>query len=465
MCSTALKIRLDDEDESLVEVALLGWIPASIILFACLPPLRALVLTYVGAWLMLPMAKISIQGFWDLDKVVAANVGALLGAVLFATHTLRGFRIQTGDVLVVAFCGCGLLSSVDNGRGFYDGVSAFSQELFYFGIPFLLGRIIVKGRGEFLEASRMMVFAAAVYAVFALWEWRMSPQIHQTLYGVFQHQFIQHYRWGFYRPILCFPHALSLGMFMAWASVLAFWLYRSRQLGPMLGIPAEVFVALPIAGLLASMSLSPWGLAIIALAMLYSWQRSRNRIWLYGPVLFVTIWMAGRFTGATDGRWLTALAANVSTERADSLQYRIDAESLILDNVKKQPILGFGRGKQQTGQEENTRPLANDGLWVIMVGRYGLVGLGLFFAWWCWPLMMARSASRELEANPAIMVQLVGIGIEAMNFMFNGVTSPLVTLMCGGVVSSLLVLQRRRTTGGAYRSGLHQQRGAMMLVE
>lgn len=425
----------------MVEVALLGWIPVCIILFACLRPVQALVFSYVGAWLILPMFKVQVQGFWDLDKAVGPNVGAVLGIAMFAPHVLRGFRFQLVDLMVLLFCSCAMASSVSSGLGAYDGVSAFFQEMFYFGTPFLLGRIVIRGRAELLEASRILVAAASIYALFALWEWRMSPQIHSTLYGQFQHKFQQHHRWGFFRPIVCFPHALSLGMFMAWTSVMAFWLHRSGRLGSMLGLPPQVFVALPLLGLLASMSMSPWGLAAIAVGLLFLWQRTKKRYWLALPVLFVTVWIAGRYTGVTDGKWLTEVAAQISAERADSLQYRIDAETAYVEAAKKSPVLGFGRGKQWVGQDENVKRLASDGLWVIMVGRYGLVGLSLFFLWWCWPLIMANHANRELETDPAMMAQLVAIGIEAMNFMFNGATSPLVTLMSGGLVSGLVILQ------------------------
>lgn len=426
----------------MVEVALFGWIAVCLILFACLTPVRALTFSYVGGWLILPMLKISVQGFVDLDKIVSANIGALLGTILFAPHVLRGYRIHFVDVAVLLFCTSTFVSSMANGLGAYDGLSSAFQGMLYFGFPFLLGRLIIRNRADFLEASRIMVAAAAVYAVFALWEWRMSPQIHSTLYGVFQHRFIQHHRWGFFRPILCFPHALSLGMFMAWASALAIWLHRSGRLGPILGVPPPVLVALPVLGLLASMSMSPWALAAAALALLFFWQKSGRRIWLAAPLFFVVVWMAGRYTGTTDGKWLIALAAGVSAERADSLQYRIEAETAVLDNARQKPAFGYGRGKHQAGQEENARRFASDGLWIIMLGRYGLVGLSLFFLWWCWPLLMVRHAGRELESDPAMMAQLVAIGIEAMNFMFNGVTSPPMTLLCGGLVSSLIQLRK-----------------------
>ena len=49
----------------------------------------------------------------------------------------------------------------------------------------------------------------------------MSPQIHRTLYGYFQHVFVQFERGGYWRPVVCFNHALDLGRFFAFAAFLA----------------------------------------------------------------------------------------------------------------------------------------------------------------------------------------------------------------------------------------------------
>ncbi len=427
----------------MADVALLGWIPVCVILFACLAPAQALALSYLGGWLFLPMLRIPIEGFWDLDKVITTNAGAMLGTVVFASKTLRHYRLTMADWALLLFAGSACLSSVANGLGLYDGISSSTRELFYYAVPFCLGRAILKDRHQLLQASRMMVLGAAAYAVLALWEWRMSPQIHSTLYGVFQHRFLQHHRWGFFRPIVCFPHALSLGMFMGWASLQAVWLYRAGRLGSVWSVPPFVLLALPLLGLLTSMSIAPWGLFCTGVVLLYLWHRTSSRSWLLLPVLFVLAWMIGRFSGYTDGKWLVSAAAKISADRAESLGYRIDSETIVLDNAKRSPVFGFGRGKHQTGQEEVGR-LASDGLWVILVGRYGLVGLTLFYIWWYWPLVLGRSAHRTLETDPALMVQLVTVVLESVNFLFNGVTSPVVTLMCGGAVTCLLALQRHR---------------------
>ena len=430
--------------------AILAWVPLAAGFFAVLRPARALVSAYLLAWLFLPMARIPIQGFWDVDKVLACNVGVLLGVLLFCPGRLRSYRPGAPDFFLLAFAGGACVTSVMNGLGLHDGVSSLTHKVLYYAVPFWLGRAVVRDRRDFLEAGRLIAYGAALYAVLAVWEWRMSPQIHKTLYGFFQHGWIQHFRWGFYRPIVCFPHALGLGMFFAWTSLLSLGLLRAGHLRPVLGIPPIAIAALPLLGLLTSMSLGPWGLFLVGIGLLVWWSQTRRRRVVWIPVVFALVWMAGRYTGMTRGQWLVSAAASVSPQRAGSLQYRVDAETLLLERAKQRPIFGWGGWGRNRARDERGRDLvATDGLWIIFVGSYGLVGLACFYLWWCWPLLMSRRSSRDLERDPMLMPLLIAIGLQAVNLLFNGFLSPVLILMSGAVVTAMI--QVNPTVQGAAR--------------
>ena len=443
-------------------VVLIGWIPVCALFFAVFRPVRALTLAYLLGWLVLPVAAISIRGFWDIDKILATNMAVVLGTALFCRRQFRGYRVTVADLAIMVFA-CGTcVTSVVNGLGIYDGVSASTHQLFYYAVPFLLGRAFMKDRRDLLDASRMVVCGAALYAILAIWEWRMSPQIHRVLYGTFPHTWAQHYRWGHYRPIVCFPHALGLGVFMTWTSLLGVQLYRAGRLRSVMGVPPIAIVGLPLLGLLTSMSIGPWGLFVIGVGVLMYWTGRRRRWVIWVPVLFATLWMAGRYAGVTDGRWMTSAVAKVSEPRAGSLQYRIDAETLLLARAKQRPILGWGGwGRNRARDIEGRDMVATDGLWVIFAGTYGLVGLAAFYVWWCWPLWMTRGSTALLERDAVLPPLLVGIGLQAINLLFNGFLSPVLTLMNGGVVTSMLRLgQEARAVAprrAARSSGAGQQ--------
>jgi hypothetical protein len=430
---------------AVVYLTLLLWIPVCTGLFAVARPARACALAYVVGWLFLPMLSIPIDGFWDIDKIIATNAGVFLGILIFCPNPLMGFRPTAADVILVVFAVGTMVTSVTNDLGIHDGLSEMGRKIFYYAVPFFAGRCLLRTREDLREACRVVVGAAAVYGLLAVWEWRMSPSLHVNLYGVFQHSWNQHFRSGAWRPILFLPHGLAVGSFFAWTAILAIWLWRTGQLRSLAGIPAGWIAPLPLLGLVASMSMGPWGLFLAGCGLLLWWRRTGLRRAVLVPAAFAMLWIGGRYTSIMDGQWLAAAAANVSEDRADSLQYRIEAETLLIDRAKEQPIFGWGSwGRNRAKDEAGNDLTATDGLWIIYTGAYGLVGLVTFYLWWCWPLWMSQRCSRVLEADAALMVLLIAIGQEAVNMLFNGFLSPILTLLSGGVVTSLALLRRRR---------------------
>ena len=134
-------------------VVLLAWIPICASLFTFMRPVRALTIACLVGWLLLPVFTVPVEGFWDLDKIVATNAGIALGAALFCSRRLRGFKVTTADLALVLFLAGVCITSVVNGLGIRDGLSSASQKFFYFGIPFWLGRMFVRTRSDLLGSS------------------------------------------------------------------------------------------------------------------------------------------------------------------------------------------------------------------------------------------------------------------------------------------------------------------------
>lgn len=432
------------------DLVLIAWIPACALLFAVLKPARACTLAIIIGWLALPMAKVSLAGIPDLDKVTTTSLGIVLGTLLFRTNQLRGFRLGWGEVLVFFFASVTVITSLENGLGARDGYSSLLDKLLWYGVPYAFGRIYIRTREDFREACHLAVGAAAIYGLMALWEWKMSPQFHNRLYGFFQHSWRLGMRWGFYRPIICFPSNLGLGGFFCWTSLLAVYMYRSGQLKAMWGIPARCWMAAPLVGLFTSMSLGPWVLFLIGFALVYGWQNKNLRSLVWIAPVFATVWMSARYTGVSDGKWLTDIASEVSVERAASLQYRIDAETRFVEKSKVPGHEWFGWGgwgRNRIRDESGKDLVALDGLWLIMLSTFGILGLVLFYAWWTFPLFLTLRAGSWLERDPAVMVILVAIGLQAVNFLFNAFLDPVLTMLVGATV---LKLEMARTRKGAF---------------
>ncbi len=427
---------------SFTVVALIGWIPLCAILFAVMPPVRACVLAFIIGWLALPMASINLPGMPDINKVLATSLGAAIGMTLFCNRVFRGFRPCLADLLVVLFAVGTFITSVENELGSYDGASSIFGNLLQYGVPFLFGRAFLKTRQDLLTASRYVVIASAIYGLLALWEWRMSPQTHNILYGFFPHGWNLGPRWGFYRPIICSPSTLALGTYFSWTALLAVWLFRAKLLRPIGPVPPWALAGMVVIGLLTSMSFGPWSMFLAGLGLLWLWGRMHWRRATLLPAAFALVWMVTRFSGATDGAWLTEGVARLSEQRASSLQYRIDAENLYLNHAKEQPWFGWGtHGRNRPTDAQGQSIMASDGLWMIYISAFGVVGLSLFYLWWCWPVLAGVRFSRVLESDPPAMVLLVAIGLQACNFLFNAFLDPIQIMLCGGVMTQLVAMR------------------------
>jgi len=426
-------------------IAIVAWIPIAVAMFAILRPNRALVLACLIGWLILPRASLEIQGFWDVDKVLATNAGILLGVLLFYPHKFVHYKLTLADVALLLFAAGTCITSVVNGLGAYDGISSFGQQIVRYGVPFFAGRVFIRTREDLYDAARLVTGAAAVYALLAVWEWRMSPNIHKMLYGYFQASFAQHLRWGFHRPIVCFPHALGLGTFFAWAALISIVLWKSGCLRPVWGFSPTCYAFLPVLGVATSMSLGPWGLFLGGLVLLRIWERHHRHWVLLLPMLGAVTWMTARYTNLTDGAWMSNPVRYLSEDRARSLQYRIDAETLLLDRARQQPVFGWGTwGRNRITDERGRDVVLTDGLWIIMLGSFGLVGLVTFYLYWCWPLILSVRARGSPAVDPLAAALLAGIALQSANFVFNGFLSPPLSLLHGGVVT--LLATARRTT-------------------
>ena len=73
-------------------IVLCSAIPMILLLFAWLPPRRALIAATIISWLFLPNALYAIPGFPDYSKTSATTAGTFLGALLFDSSRLMRFR-------------------------------------------------------------------------------------------------------------------------------------------------------------------------------------------------------------------------------------------------------------------------------------------------------------------------------------------------------------------------------------
>ena len=193
-----------------VYLALYGWFPIAFVLFLCFPPRRAVLISFVVGWLLLPVAQFPLSGIPDYDKITAISISTLMSAVLFDGRRLIGWRPTAADLPVLIWCLVAIPTSVSNGLGLYDGVSELWTKIMIWGIPIILGRIYFTDFGGQRELGIGLLVGTVIYMPLCWVECRLSPQLHFWTYGFFQHHFLGTVRYGGFRPLLFLQNSLAV---------------------------------------------------------------------------------------------------------------------------------------------------------------------------------------------------------------------------------------------------------------
>jgi hypothetical protein len=424
----------------LVPIALFGWIPVVLFSFAVLPPRRAVIATFLIAWLFLPMAGYDIPGFPDYTKMSATCVGVLLGAALFDGQRLLRFRPRLLDLPVVVYCLVQLPSSVSYGWGTYEGLTKVLNELIFWGLPYFIGRLYFDDLRALRELAVGVFIGGVVYMPLCLLEIRISPQLHTWVYGWHQHSWIQTIRGGGYRPTVFMQHGLAVGTFMCTAGLIGLWLWRSRSLRSVMGIPT-LWLALGVAGTaVLCKSSGATGLMMIGLATLWATRWFKRPLFAGALILAPTIYILVRTVLDWEGGLLVEMAAMISQDRANSLQSRLNSETVLWALVQPQKWFGAGRFIYAMRQVSDEGPgVVPDGMWIIALGCNGLIGLTAFVAMLTLPpLMLLRKVKARYWSHPAVggaAVLAVVVALYMADCLFNAMINPIFMLAVGGLVT------------------------------
>ncbi len=423
---------------------LIGWIPAVLVLFAVLPPRRAVLAGFIAAWLFLPNYGYAIAGLPNYTKMSAAAFGALAGAFLFDRLRPLRFRPAWIDLPMGVWCVVPFFSSVTNGLGVYDGLSESLANIITWGLPWLLGRIYLGSLPGQLDAARAIVLGAAVYVPLCLFEVRMSPQLHRWLYGFHQEAFHTTMRFGGFRPMVFMQHGLQVGVWLGAATLIGIWCWSRGLLGR---IPARVaglridlrwaLLAVVPTFVLAK-SLGAIVLVAGGLAALFTARWTRSPLPVLAIAVAIAVYMPLRAGGFWDGRELVSAASVVSEGRSKSLAFRLENEDILAEKAMRQPVFGWGGwGRARVYNERGYDTSITDGLWIIALGQNGVVGLTALFGSMLIPpaVVLLRAPPRRWR-RPALAAPVavsVVVLLYAADCLPNGMVNPVFMLLAGGL--------------------------------
>jgi hypothetical protein len=429
----------------LAQIAMLAWVPAVLLLFALLPPRRAVIAAFIGGMLFLPVTTFKLPILPDCSKLSAIGISVLFASLIFDSQRVWQFRPRWFDLPMLVYCCSPMASSMMNGLGAWDGVSFVVAYTATWGLPYFIGRIYFTDVEAVRELAIGVVIGGLVYIPFCLFEVRMSPQLHNLVYGSNTRGF--QVRFGGWRPSVFMEHGLELALWMSVASLTGLWLWWTRSVRKIAGVS---LAALLVPLLLTTVLCRSTGALILLLGgagVLVFSTLSKTRIALMCLVLVVPAYIAVRATGIWSGDEVVRLAAMLDEGRAQSFQTRLTNENMLVEKALERPIFGWGGwGRSRVFDTWGNDISLTDGLWVLALGINGFVGLICLTCVLSLPLwLFVRSDLARNLSSPRVapvLVTAICITLYAIDCLSNAMINP-IYMLAGGAVASVVAAGQR----------------------
>ncbi|MDJ0615306.1 MAG: O-antigen ligase domain-containing protein [Calothrix sp. MO_192.B10] len=448
------------------QLVMLLWLPVVLYLFIRFSAQRAVVISFIVAWLFLPQkAGFSFPGFPDYERMSATCYGILLATFIFDVQRFHSFKFSWLDLPMLIWCACPFASSMSNGLGAYDGLAQLLQQTVSYGIPYFLGRIYLNNLVGLRHLAIAIFTSGLIYAPLCIYEARMSPVFHRMLYGyVDVRAFAQGFRYGSFRPTVFMEHGLAVGMWMMAATLIGIWLWQSGVIKQMWGIPMMWLVTGLLVTFVVVKSTGAYFYLLLGLIIMFVAKKFRTALAMLLIIVAMSSYLymgaSGVFTSDRIEGAVSALEVIVEPSRASSLGYRMSNEELLSEKARQQPIFGWGGwGRNRVYKEIWTGELIDvsitDSLWIIAFGINGSVGLIALFSSSLLPavsffwLRYPAKSWFKTEISPAAVLSVVTT-LYMLDCTLNNMPNPVFTLASGGIAG--LVIKKEKTKSHRFRT-------------
>lgn len=367
---------------NLAYIALLAWPIFIIFFFNKFEIRKALLFSIFGSYLFLPASfQINLPGIPAFDKTTVTTITLFL--ILFFKGKGIGFKQldhKTKIMLMLLLASPFITAMLNSSRylhlpgvTLYDGLSQ-SVSMFLVFIPFLLG---VRYFND-LESQKLLfkytVLACLIYVPLMLFEVRMSPQLHSMVYGFFPHSFVQQIRSGGFRPVVFLGHGLLVALFVA-VSMVAMLAFMKSKISLLKISNISIFFILFIT-LILSKTYGALLLFSFAAVLIYLF---KLRFIGYFSILIMLVYLSYPIMSANNlfpHDKLVATVEAISSDRAQSLNFRFYHERQLLEHANNKPLFGWSSwGRNRVYNPETFEDLSvTDGRWIITLGTRGWFG-------------------------------------------------------------------------------------------
>lgn len=420
-------------------LVMVGWLPAVLYLFYRYSPQRAVIVSFIAAWLFLPQAIFVLPSLPDWTKMAATCYSTTVAVLVFDKERLTTFRPTWIEIPMVALCVSPFLSSISNGLGPYDGFSAMLDQTMTWGLPYLFGRLYLSNFEGMKLMSIGILMGGLTYIPLCLYEGRFFTSLHEKIYGFSIIDFFQALRMGGYRPSVFMTHGLAVGVWMMTACLTAITLWRFKVIKKIWNVPVGVCAGALLVVFVFLRSTGAYNLLIGSLLILFTakWFRTSLLIWVVVAIMvtYLNLGVSGQFPKA---QIISSLSQVFDADRIQSVEFRFDNEEILAARARQQQLFGWGGfGRNRVFDEYGTDISVTDSLWIIVFGTTGLFGLCSMMLSLTLPLLAfcvrfpARLWSDPRVAPAATLA--TGLLMYATDCILNAMINPIFILICGGL--------------------------------
>ncbi|MCQ8847333.1 hypothetical protein NQT74_01920 [Alteromonas stellipolaris] len=391
--------------EILAYLVLFGWPFVSLFAYLKFDTVTATFVTIVGGYLLLPVGlEVDLPLIPSLDKTNIPNLSALLSIVLvkrqkfyFLTNIKWVKFVIVCIVLIPIINVYFNLQPIYNGEFWlpsltlHDGIS--NSLLVYLRLlPLIISVNIIKSEYELTKLLKLLVWSLILYCPLIFLELRLSPQLHNWVYGYFPHSFAQQVREGGFRAVVFLGHGLLtaniyLGGFIALAI-----LYKSKRYFQSAKVNLNLLVFFFLMIILLK-SMTAIMLACSAIVLITISKKSYSVIPMRFVALFIMAYPVMSYFNMIPYEVIHNWLAEYNAERAQSLYFRFSNEDVLMDYLGERFLIGNG------GSRMMLYGAIVDGTWIIWTLSFGVIYTTLNFLLFAGSLFIARTNKNHRELN------------------------------------------------------------------
>jgi hypothetical protein len=234
-----------------------------------------------------------------------------------------------------------------------------------------------------------------------------------------------------------------LGLWMSMASLVGVLLWRAGTLKRIFGAPMSVLVPILVATTVLCRSTGALLLLALGLGLLFAVRWTRSAVPIACLIAIPVLYVGVRASDLWSGAQAVELARAFGDERAHSIQFRFDAEDVLVRRALEQPVLGwggFGRALLRgDGYGSSASHVVVDGLWILIFGMYGAVGLAALLGAFLVPMVAAcRRLPPRTWSHPRVLpvgLSCVVGGLFLADCLMNALVNPIYFVVLGGLAS------------------------------